>query len=503
MAFLSRFGEFGRLAKDASIYGLGAAVGRAVGVLMAPILTRIFSPAEYGIIALIQLAVSFAVILAGMNIGSGISFYYFKVDDEPARRLVLSTGFAALIVLSAFIAGLLMLFAPQVAALLQMRSEGPVVGYDLVRFLRIAAIGMFFMLMQTGCQSLLRLLHKPSRYLIVELVALTTTVSTVLVLVVWLRHGVEGVFWAGVVGPAVGLACSVIFVVNRFGRVFSWGMLGLILAYAMPQLPAVVINWFQTQLGRVFINYYTNLSEQGLYSIAFQIASIVVLATTAFRLAYDPYALSIMKRPDAPKIYARTYSIFGVGFGLVLALAGAFAKPVLQVLTPPAYHEAHRMVFWLAAAAFYMGANNIVATGIWLTGRTIFTSYAQLLSFVALTAVNLALVPVLGAEGAAISYFVGTLAQSLAYYSFAQRLYPIPYSYWRMHGVIACVMALSWLQTRLVGDAGLIEASALAIPVALAGCLVVLGFGFTAENRAALWQLLTLRRSSARSGAEP
>ena len=487
------------LAKDSAIYGLGAIAGRLVAIITAPILTRIFAPADYGVISLIQLALSLAVILAGLNIGSGIAYYFFLDESESARRRTLTTGFGALAILAGIIASAVALFAPQISQLMDLRLEGPVVGHDLVRYLRIGALGMFFALMQTGFQSLLRLLRQPRRYLAVELVALSVNLSTVMVLVVWLRIGIEGVFWAGVSGSIAGFLCGLAMTYGRFGITVSWVTLGLIVGYAVPQVPGVLINWAQTQIGRVFINYYSTLSEQGLYSIAFVLASILAIALTAFRLAYDPFALSIMRRGDAPVTYARVYTFFCAAFALLTGIVIAFAKPILQVLTPPIYHGAYATVPYLAVAAFYMGANNIVATGIWLSGRTIFTSYAQGIAFIALVAANLVFVPWLGGKGAAIGYLCGTLAQSLAYYRFAQNLRPIPYRYWRAHGLVAAVLAIGVLQAQLVATMNFVPSLILGFVTSAIIVLTCIIVGLPTDDRRAVRLWIRARYPTARA----
>jgi O-antigen/teichoic acid export membrane protein len=477
---------FKRIARDASIYGFATAIGRMIGMLTAPVLTRIFAPADYGVIALVQVAISFAIVLAGMNIGSGIGYYFYKNEDAETRKQTISVGFAALVGMAAVLAGLLAVFAPQISAILRIDRQHLASSYDLTHYLRVGALGMFFSIIQTGFQSLLRLMRKPTQYLVVEVVALAGYVVPLLVLVVYLRLGIEGVFWAGVIGSMLGFLCGLAFVANYFVRTFSSALLLMLLAYALPQMPGLVINWFQVQLGRLFINYYATLTDQGLYSIAFAVASILVLGITAFRLAYDPYAMSIMKRDDASKTYAHTYSAFAFVFGTLLGLLAAFSKPILLILTPPAYHEAHRMVFWLAGAAFYMGANNIVATGIWLTGRTVYTSYAQIFAFISLMSFNAILVPAIGAEGAAISYLLGAVTQSLAYYYFAQRLHRIPFRYWEVHGMVILIVSTSWCHTQVVSSMSLIPSLLMTIPTAAITMVIAWFIGLNEADRTAL-----------------
>ena len=90
------------------------------------------------------------------------------------------------------------------------------------------------------------------------------------------------------------------------------------LLYALPQMPGIFVNWGQTQIGRLFLNYYSNLTDLGLYSIAFTLSSVLLLVSTAFRMAYDPYAMSIMKKNNAKEIYARIYTLYCVVFCFIL-----------------------------------------------------------------------------------------------------------------------------------------------------------------------------------------
>ena len=52
-----------------------------------------------------------------------------------------------------------------------------------------------------------------------------------------------------------------------------------------------------------------------------------------------------------------------------------------MILTPPEYHSAYPLVLIFSAASFYLGANNILATGIWISEKTSLTSYAQIFLF--------------------------------------------------------------------------------------------------------------------------
>ena len=439
------------------IYGASTAIGRFVYLLLAPVLTRIFAPEDYGVISLIQLAIGFATIFCGMNLGSGIGYYFFKAEKKDEQYVVLATGFWVSLAIASFISGGFAFFVPQLVELLQVREEGPILGHDLELYLKVGSLSLFFGVMQTGLSSMLRFLGKPYHYVVVQLSHVFTTLVTVLIFVIYFEFGVIGVFLGGAVGSLMGFFVSLLMLSRKLFHSPTKPVLLSILSYAFPQMPAAMLNWIQTQMGRYCINLFVSLREQGIYAIGFAIASALILVTTAFRLAYDPFALSVMKKPDAPLIYAKTYKLFICAFGMILSVLATFGKPLVQVIFPDSYGEAHTLIPFLATGFFYLGASNILATGIWVSGKTVFTSYAQGLAFLFLLPANLFMVPALGALGASLAFFAGNLAYNLFVYLFSQKLFPVPYYYWRTHVWVLAANLIFWFNTELTKGLELVE----------------------------------------------
>ena len=137
-----------------------------------------------------------------------------------------------------------------------------------------------------------------------------------------------------------------------------------------------------------------------------------------------------------------------------------------------------------------MGANNIVSTGIWLSKRTIFSSYAQGISFLITIMANFLLVPSFGILGASVALFIGSFTKSIATYTFSQRLHPIPFQYWRVHGLVLSLLFLGWIHSNLVLEAGLIESLALSLPTAFSSILLSWFICFNKRQRKEVFNLL-------------
>jgi len=481
--------EIGALARQSAVYSVSTVVGRFLSLITAPLLTRIFSLSEYGIISIVQVALGMAVVLAGLNLGSGVTYYYYHHDNPDVRRNVLTSGFFVIVSLAFVVAVVLFHSAGSVNYLLNIRQyEGQEV--DVASFLKIGSLGVFFGIVQTSMQNILRIKQQPKKYVAVELVSLLTTFALTIFLVVVEKTGLNGVFWATVGGSFCGMMVAIYFCRYSFSRVISISLLGSILAYALPSVPGVLINWVQSQTSRVFINYYSGLAEQGLYSIALMIGGVILFVGVAFRLAYDPYSLSIMKREDAKHTYAKVYSFYAFLFGVLLALISSFSKPILMIITPTEYHGANTMVIWLLAAGFLMGANNLLSVGVWITRRTEFTSYAQLVTFFAVVISSFLLVPLLGALGAAIAYFLGALAQSVAYFKFGQRLYQIRYAYREVHIMLLLLIIVGCITGQAVSDMNLLNSILVALPSFAISACIAFYIPLNASSRAAAWHFL-------------
>ncbi|MBL8377351.1 MAG: oligosaccharide flippase family protein [Burkholderiales bacterium] len=454
------------LSKDALVYGTGFALNSLTGLITAPIATRIFLPEDYGVIMLTQTVMGFLSVIVALNLSSGVFRQYFEYDDPVVRKRVLSTAFWFLVLNGLLYSGLVWLCAPRIETLLLMHDSGAHDGdkrYGFTAYFRILALGVFFSVLDVYLRSLLRMNRRPWAFTAISTGVAVLNVVLFIVLVYFLRLGIEGALWCGVVASIVACAAGLVANAGSFGLRFSRHDLGQFFAYCLPQFPSGVLGWLIVQSSPFLLNYYSSLAQQGQFAIGVRVASVILLFTTAFRLAWDPFALSIMKQDDARMIYARTYSLFCAGLGLAGALLAVYAKPLLIIIAPPPYHPAYALVFVLVAAYLVQEGNNILGIGIAISKRTKFISYAQLIAFVAYGCAALALVPRLGAWGAVIALLGAMYAQALAYNHFARRLYPIPFRFAAASGFMAGIFLLAGSGVWMVRTMGFLEASAVAL----------------------------------------
>ena len=86
-------GQLRRLGRHSAIYGLGGLVSRVIAVLLLPLYTRYLTPSDYGKIeTLVALTTVLGLVLRA-GITSAFFRFYFDVEDDAGRLLVLRTSF--------------------------------------------------------------------------------------------------------------------------------------------------------------------------------------------------------------------------------------------------------------------------------------------------------------------------------------------------------------------------------------------------------------------------
>ena len=81
-----------------------------------------------------------------------------------------------------------------------------------------------------------------------------------------------------------------------------------------------------------------------------------------------------------------------------------------------------------------------MGTGIWVTGKTIYSSYCQACNFVTVVASSYILIPQYKGIGAALSIFAGSIIHSIALYLVSRRQYKINYRY--VHSLLFVILAV-------------------------------------------------------------
>lgn len=418
---MTAISRLARLGKDSVIYGFGAVLAKGIAFFTLPVYTRIFSPADYGVIEMMATITSLLSSVLVMGMDSAQSFYFFEQKDHglKAQAVVVSSILQWRLLWGTVIVGAALCGAPLWNRWFFNGELG---------FLFFAAAFFGALLAQVLSQSveIFRLLYRPWSYISVTLGQTLLNVAFALFLIVVLRSGIVGFF----VGSAIAsflLACwswSRVREYVDFSRLHTvwWPRL---LRFGAPLLPGGLAFYVMSTADRWFIQHYHDATELGLYAIASKFALLMALLIETFRKAWWPIAMDAMHSEDGPQTFRMIARLFmGVGIAGIIALT--FIVPwLLRLLTTPGYFSAWRMTGVLAWQSLFYGFFLVGSAGIWKAEKTWITSLLMISSALVNILLNYLLVPPYAGLGAALATAVTFLLWTLASMWLSELYWPV------------------------------------------------------------------------------
>lgn len=413
-------GSIKKLSKDSIIYGFSGAIHQLVGLILLPILTRVFSPTDYGVIDIITTFSSITLIFLLLGVNSATQRYYFDADDQSEKEKVVSTAFWFVILYTSFSSAILYSIVSPLSQLLFGNLEH-------VFLLKWAIIAFPFTALMVFGKDNLRLLFKPWKYNIVTITYTLLRVLIVIYLVIIFGRGLIGNFEGAFAASIITALLAVYYSRSIIKAKFSYSILKKLLKYGIPLAFAGLAYWVINFSDRLILLKLSTLDQVGLYSVGNRISSVLVLVTSAFSLAWSPFIFSVHNIEETKKVIIKTYSyltLLLLTFSLILSL---FAKEFLIIITTRDYIGASSVVGILTVGLSFLGISSILATGLTLVKKTRYITISSVLAAALNIALNILLIPKLGMIGAAIATLISYITLCVIYYYYSQKYYPLSF----------------------------------------------------------------------------
>jgi O-antigen/teichoic acid export membrane protein len=425
-----------KLTGESLVYGLGQVSGRAVQVLLVPILTRLLTPDVFGVADLVQAYSAFAVLVLVFGLDGALVRYFYREPDREARRRMVSTVLVFRIVLS-------LVAALSFATLAGPLSEGLMGSPSYRKYVLIGAATLPFTLLVLFANDVLRVTFQPWKFITLNLFQTVVTGGLSLWWVMHAHLGVAGVLYGKLFGDLLTALVGLVFMRHSFTSRLDRAVLVRLLRFGAPLVPASLAYGIVTSADRWFLRRAHGLADVGVYAVALKFLTVVMMGVSAFSLAFFPFAHARPHDPEAGRLYARVLALYVAGASLLALVVGLFAPEVLSVLVAPGYRAAAGPALLLTFAAVAYGAYYVACLGIQLALKTTWLAVSAGAAAVAAVTADALLAGPWGATGVAAGTLIGNVVIAVVTYAMSQSVYPLPYRGKRLLALFALAVALA------------------------------------------------------------
>jgi len=423
---------------------LGVLGAQAIGFFLIPIYTRYLTPADYGVLELLQVTVGIIGPLSGMGLGTALLFFFSsRRDDVEGRKEIISTVLIFLAATSSCLVLALMLRAGSFSSLLFHSDQ-----YTF--YFRVMFLSLLLGTLGGVPMAVFRARGESGKYTLFTLARFIVTTGLYIYFIVSLRMGVLGILLGGLIASATFCAILLPQITRGLKPRFSKSLLKEMLGYGLPLVPVAFLAWIMAASDRYFLQIFRGSTEVGLYSLGYKFGGVLHgLVLGPFQLAWLPFLLSIRQERNAKEIYASVLTYFTVIAMFVALALSILSKEVLMVMATPPFYGAYQVVPLITLAFLFNGCFSCVNAGIYLEKKTKYIPFIIGAGAALNLGLNYLLIPTYGMMGAAIAT-VSSYALLLVVALFvSRRFYPISYE-WSRIGRIFLAAGLVYLGSMFI-----------------------------------------------------
>lgn len=408
--------QFKKTAKHSAIYAFGTILRRLTGLVMLPIYTRYLTPADYGVVELLGMAIEVASILIGLRISQAMFRYYILAETENDKHIIVSTVLFTVTATSCF-GAVLLFIASETLSQVIFGSAEYIFEFQLFAFTLVTnaviAVGL----------SYLRAKQNPMLFVAINVATLTLQVCLNVVFVVMLEMHVTGVVYSALISGVIVSAGLALYVLMNVGMHYSSEVAITLVKFVAPLILASMGAFYVAYADKYFLRVFGSLNEVGLYSLAARLSSILATVFEAFNMSWAADRFEIVKKKNANVIYEQTFRLLNVVIIVVGTGLGLFANDFFRVMTSPDFYSAGYIVPVLVYAVISHIYTVFCNFGALYRDKTSIMAEAAWVKAIAASIGYIALIPYFGVYGAATTLALCGFIEFVWVYRKSMRLY--------------------------------------------------------------------------------
>ena len=269
-------------ARKVLAFSVGPIGAAALGLITLPIVAWLFSPEDIGRLTMLQVTVSFALLLFSLGLDQAYVREFHEVHDKPGLlKAVFIPGFVILLLVLT-----VLVFSPWSPSLLLFGIDS----------LFLTALLYAAILLSFGSRFLSLILRMQERGLAFSMSELLPRLLFLLIVVGYVWLGAEAIFQNLIIANFLSvLTVFIIFAWNTrkdwlpaFSATIDKAKQSQMIRYAIPLIGSGLAFWGLTAMDKVFLRSLSSFEELGVYSVAVSFAGAALVFQAIFSTVWVP-----------------------------------------------------------------------------------------------------------------------------------------------------------------------------------------------------------------------
>ena len=391
------------------IFGIGSFGAKFLGFFITMLYTRCMTEAEYSTADLLYNTVNVLVPLVTFSMADAVIRFGMDKDYDP-RRVFTGANVSVLLGMTIF-----MLFTPLV-------GKNETIG----QYTFLLYIYCYFSCFRQMASQFVRARGYVKLFAADGILTVLVQIISNLILIGALRLGVTGYVLSFVISDVSSLLfLTAVAGLHKYVDVFyiDKKIIGEMLKFSAPLIPTYLLWWVTSASDRLFVINMVGETENGIYSIAYKLPTLLMLVTTMFYQAWQMSSIEERNSRGLGKFYE---TVFGAYSSLLyIAAAGLImlCKPLTLILTGTAegsrFQEAYIFTPILILSMIFQCFCQFLSSVYTTKKRSVNSCATAFVAAAVNIILNFLLIPQYGVWGAAI-------ATAASYFAcFAVRLFDV------------------------------------------------------------------------------
>jgi O-antigen/teichoic acid export membrane protein len=403
-------------------YFFGRIAVLLAGLISLPLMTRLLSKEDYGLMSLVFLAITIVASLSALGFPQATTRYFAEYAGRGRQELM---GFCSTMAYGAAVASTVAMLVIFLASLALANTQSFA---GMAIHLRYAVVLILLRLVSSVCLQIFRGNQQTFAFNLFNIATRYLSIGVIVLLIIYVHQDVSAVFVGTIYVEATILMIALVYLYRR--RLLGWikpdsTEIKRAISFGMPLVIADLMVSLVASSDRFAIQYFLGPDSVAIYSVAYDISDYVaIMFASPLQLAILPIVYSLWSSEGEEATKAFLNKAINLSFIVVIPMIAGFSvvgPDIVTTLASDKYAESGELVPYIALGVMLGSIHFLLFTGLLLHEKTRAITVLNGTAAVANLALNMAFIPRFGIIGAAYATIITYILLNIITYFVSNR----------------------------------------------------------------------------------